>query len=300
MAIRTEVLCLETLLERNYNRIIDRECVGAVLEYVRNHEDVKRENATFIKRLTKVCLHLVRDGVLLTNSDLERIYWFNITGYKKTREDYLDGKDYVVMGSHLLAYAGDFSKELFGRTKSVRWLKRNYACRKSSGDQSKDLDKKTSSHNYSLAGDAARNLFRISDNFKDKLMWAERWYRFSRISANMVEIFNREHSTYTHGFAGDAARNLFDITRQEEWCERWYDEKKISAEMSKGFDRNHSAISYRFAGYAAAKLFGITGEDSFRIEAIDCCNKFLDYFREYPDRRKEELRIVEKKIRNLS
>ena len=207
--------CLESLLDKNYDGIIDSRCIDSVLNYVRNNESVAGEDTLFIKKLTKVCSHILNSEVVLDNSDLEKLFSFNMIGFKKTKKDcsYISKFSKVIMASHFLSYAGDTAEVLFKRTRDLKWAKRFYACNKVSADIVRDFDERHAAYSYGHAGGAARILFVKTKN----AMWCERWFDCDKLSGEMSINFDKRHSTYRYRYAGDAAKTLFEVTGEEEF-----------------------------------------------------------------------------------
>ncbi|MAG20276.1 hypothetical protein CL618_02485 [archaeon] len=159
---------LEGMLDENYDGIVDVSCIYPVIEYVRTHEDVEDEEVVFIKRLTKVCSHIIRRNKFNEN-DLKRIYGFNLTGAEKIRRIY-EEKRRLVWASHFLGHAADAAINLFKKGGKSEWCEKAYKCREDSSKLSED--DAYISFCYGFMGESAEAMFEITgkDEWKNEAL----------------------------------------------------------------------------------------------------------------------------------
>ena len=66
------------LLDKNYEKLKDPECKEKVLSFVDTNPDVKDFGLIYVKRLTKVISHILKEDPECLDCNLERILKYNI------------------------------------------------------------------------------------------------------------------------------------------------------------------------------------------------------------------------------
>jgi hypothetical protein len=154
--------CLERVVKRNYDQIVDGNCVDIILEYVRTHDDVEEEGVLFIRRLAKVCSHILRRSSRFNEDDLKRIYGFSLTGAEKTRK--MDEEERSIFReAHFLDHAGDVAMRRFKKSGEVGLCERAYEHRIESVRLIEESDTRGQTvFIRSFAGDAAVEMFKAT------------------------------------------------------------------------------------------------------------------------------------------
>lgn len=222
------MVSLNELVRRNYDALRRddvEQCRQQVSAYLRHHPSVLHEDIGFIKGLTKVAEHLLKQFPNFVDGLLPRLFQYHLEGVQVLRgipadilrnseaSDGYHGDQRISLESHLYAHASDIARVLFDRTHEVHW-----------GIQA---------------------------------------FRTRVIAAEMNEVRDPGYAVASHLFAGSIANELFDATHDIAWAKEWYWHKLTAAERLKGKDGRTAALNFAHAAQAAEVLFEKTSDISW-------------------------------------
>ncbi len=222
-----------------------------IIDFIASRDSVLDEEILSIKKLTKVASHLIADGSILSDGELEKIINFNMEGAEVCRsgDSELEPDNLKTMECHFNAHAGSIAKTLYAKTRKLIWAKKWYEYDRTSADIGIIVDTKHSAFMFSQAADAAMWIFKRTKDFT----WAEKAYDCYLLSAEQTE--SKKHCAHTYSHAGDVAKLIYSKTNDIIWAKRVYDGYKISAEKCIGVDDRHGAYTNGFAGSAAEAIY---------------------------------------------
>jgi hypothetical protein len=166
------MVTLDVLLSRNYKELKDPGCVDAVLTFLRTTPSVAGCSPVFIKQLTKVGSHILKEYPEKLDGLLLRLFHVTSEGIQVVRDmparETFSG--IAPLHSHLHAHLADFAMELFERTGDMSHARTWYQSRVQAADLNENLDPKYAADQHSFAVDAARRLYKETG----KMEWAEK------------------------------------------------------------------------------------------------------------------------------
>ncbi len=133
---------LERIIDRNYDRIEDRNCIPFMLTWLREHKSIDNPDPLVAKRICKVIKNIAQDVPNQVNvDDLSRLYDYHVQAIISVQShSKIHTHNYQVMDAHLHSHASDVAYDIWKRTKDVGWLEDAYMISKLGVEKSIPLD----------------------------------------------------------------------------------------------------------------------------------------------------------------
>jgi hypothetical protein len=144
----------------------------------------------------------------------------------------------------------------------------------SSGEFSLDNDITHCYNSFRIAGNAARDVYKKSQDID----WAKKWFKALYKSAELSGDINPRHAVNGFSISGDIAEDIFSKSGDIDWAHHMYQAHLKAAELCHQTNPKHSAHQFSYAGNAAKLLAMKSGSEKWIKDTIHCYEKFLDYY----------------------
>lgn len=198
---------LETILKRNYDRIVDFDAIPAVIEFV-NQKHTIPQNLRTAKRLTKLCRHIMREQKVSPQ--------FVTHSYEYAAEALERDKTESRERTHLEAYAGDFALALAKSTGKIEWSRKAYSHLLCAAEKMETSEPEYAAVSYDRAADAA--VIAAKQNPKAENALLERAYDARIAAAELSSASTSKAIAYQH--AKEYAKRLACITNDDKWFKK--------------------------------------------------------------------------------
>lgn len=296
------MVSLDRLLDRNYDKVDpeDREeYYFRSMEFIKNNPSIADQSIDFSKRITKAALRMLENKMDFIEDYLERVYRYNIQGIENIERSELESTNFQIMKSHFHAHAGTMARELYEKTKDLKWKEFEYInCLESKLISSQICSDKE--HSYfvaSITSEAALDLVEKDKNLEpeDFVHLLKRAYHLGLYSGENLEELKPKDACVPYLQSCIAAKKLYHYTENIEWAENAYETEKIMAELDNYFNRKKdererfsslfsfakqvfektNLIEWAEKAYKAKeKQIELNNQDKYKVKTYDCLIAF--------------------------